>query len=336
MFGALLALGVMNTLGWHWYLGIATFPLFLVLFIFPFVPESARFYLMKGDHEKAKKVLQKVAWFNRKSCPEGKVVTVEEKEAKMINQEMPVSYNQERGVSFENQLPSLTVKSQEETPLLEEDEECDQETTSYSKSQLKVITCLRHLKEQIFEWQEMFTGGMWRTTVLLWILWFGCGWIYYGAVLLTTSIFQYNNHCFRENSSNETTECGDLPNKYYVRIFLTAVAELPGLIVTVIIIEVIGRKKTMALEFAITLVGFLLLFVCSTQAVTTFFLFLVRAFATGVFQAVYVYTPEVYATNIRARALGLHTSAARIGALLTPFNAQVSIWSAIMPLYTFV
>jgi hypothetical protein len=38
-----------------------------------------------------------------------------------------------------------------------------------------------------------------------------------------------------------------------------------GLIVTVIIIEVIGRKKTMALEFAITLVGFLLLFVCSTQ-----------------------------------------------------------------------
>jgi hypothetical protein len=96
---------------------------------------------MKGDHEKAKKVLQKVAWFNRKSCPEGKVVTVEEKEAKMINQEMPVSYNQERGVSFENQLPSLTVKSQEETPLLEEDEECDQETTSYSKSQLKVTIC---------------------------------------------------------------------------------------------------------------------------------------------------------------------------------------------------
>jgi MFS family permease len=35
MFGALLALGVMNSLGWHWYLGIATIPLFLVLFIFP-------------------------------------------------------------------------------------------------------------------------------------------------------------------------------------------------------------------------------------------------------------------------------------------------------------
>ena len=41
------------------------------------------------------------------------------------------------------------------------------------------------------------------------------------------------------------------------------------------------------------------------------------------FQAVYVYTPEVYATNIRATALGVHTAAARVGALLTPFNAQV-------------
>ena len=50
---------------------------------------------------------------------------------------------------------------------------------------------------------------------------------------------------------------------------------------------------------------------------------MIRAFATGVFQAVYVYTPEVYATNIRASALGVHSAAARIGALLTPFNAQV-------------
>ena len=60
-----------------------------------------------------------------------------------------------------------------------------------------------------------------------------------------------------------------------------------------------------------------------SREVTTFFLFMTRAFATGVFQAVYVYTPEVYPTSIRASALGLHTTAARIGALLTPFNAQV-------------
>ena len=35
MFGALLAFGVMNSIGWHWYLGLATIPLFVVLFLFP-------------------------------------------------------------------------------------------------------------------------------------------------------------------------------------------------------------------------------------------------------------------------------------------------------------
>ena len=44
---------------------------------------------------------------------------------------------------------------------------------------------------------------------------------------------------------------------------------------------------------------------------------------TGVFQAVYVYTPEVYPTKVRALALGFHTAAARLGAIITPYVAQV-------------
>jgi hypothetical protein len=39
----------------------------------------------------------------------------------------------------------------------------------------------------------------------------------------------------------------------------------PGLVVTIIMIEILGRKKTMALEFFGTMAGFLLLFVCSTS-----------------------------------------------------------------------
>ena len=59
------------------------------------------------------------------------------------------------------------------------------------------------------------------------------------------------------------------------------------------------------------------------RTVITFFLFLIRAFVTGVFQAVYVYTPEVYPTSVRAFALGFHTAAARVGAIVTPYMAQV-------------
>ena len=56
---------------------------------------------------------------------------------------------------------------------------------------------------------------------------------------------------------------------------------------------------------------------------TTFFLFGARGFATGVFQAVYVYTPEVYPTRTRGAAMGIHSAASKVGAIITPFVAQV-------------
>jgi MFS family permease len=313
MFGALLALGVMNSIGWHWYLGIATFPLFFVLFLFPFVPESARFYVMKKKPQRAKSVLKRVAWFNRRPMLQGDVVSVEQQER---NVEVSVSYSQEDGVGFRTSSVTTTV---EEIPLLQEEEEHEHE----SKKSLQALL-FQPMKKSVSMFLDMFTNGMWRTTLLLWILWIGCAWIYYGVVILTTSIFHGSNHCFSEtqNTSNDT-QCDELSNSSYLNIFWTSVAEVPGLVVTIIIIEVLGRKKTMALEFSLTMVGFLLLFICSTPIVTTLFLFITRAFATGVFQAVYVYTPEVYPTNIRASAMGFHTAAARVGALLTPFNAQV-------------
>lgn len=127
--------------------------------------------------------------------------------------------------------------------------------------------------------------------------------------------------------------------------YLTVPLLCVGIIFTLIIIELIGRKKTMALEFFGAAVFFSLILVCAGTWVspahthlvassnslpsigsgwTTFFLFGARGFVTGVFQAVYVYTPEVYPTRIRGVAMGVNTAAARVGAIITPFVAQVS------------
>ena len=62
-------------------------------------------------------------------------------------------------------------------------------------------------------------------------------------------------------------------------------------------------------------------------------LFIARGMSSAFFQAVYVYTPEVYPTNLRAVALGSGSAAARIGAMITPYVAQVllkkSLYSAV-------
>ena len=79
----------------------------------------------------------------------------------------------------------------------------------------------------------------------------------------------------------------------------------------------------MAIEFVLAAGGFLVLFICASKVVLTVFLFIIRAFVTGVLELAYVYTPEVYPTQSRALGLGLCSMAARVGGIVTPIVAQV-------------
>lgn len=58
-------------------------------------------------------------------------------------------------------------------------------------------------------------------------------------------------------------------------------------------------------------------------------LFFARGIIAGVFQAAYVYTPEVYPTSLRAVGVGACSAMARLGAMITPYVAQVLLKSSI-------
>lgn len=59
-------------------------------------------------------------------------------------------------------------------------------------------------------------------------------------------------------------------------------------------------------------------------------LFFARGIIAGVFQAAYVYTPEVYPTTLRAVGVGSCSAMARLGAMITPYVAQVLLKSSIL------
>ncbi|OXB62160.1 hypothetical protein ASZ78_015342 [Callipepla squamata] len=136
------------------------------------------------------------------------------------------------------------------------------------------------------------------SNVSYYIILFSNAFSYYGLVLLTTEFFQAGDICSISNRRKEvkakcSLTCEYLTEEDYTDLLWTTLSEFPGVLVTLWIIDRIGRKKTMALSFFIFSFCSLLLFLCVGRNVLTVLLFIARAFISGGFQAAYVYTPEV-------------------------------------------
>lgn len=61
----------------------------------------------------------------------------------------------------------------------------------------------------------------------------------------------------------------------------------------------------------------------------TIILFMARGVIAGLFQAAYVYTPEVYPTALRSVGVGGCSALARLGAMATPYVAQVLLQKSV-------
>uniref|UniRef100_A0A3Q3AF91 Synaptic vesicle 2-related protein-like n=1 Tax=Kryptolebias marmoratus TaxID=37003 RepID=A0A3Q3AF91_KRYMA len=165
--------------------------------------------------------------------------------------------------------------------------------------------------------KDLFTSQYWKTTLL-----FANAFCYYGIVLLTTELFQAGDSCGSQGAKIEPScdlECKYLTSDDYKDLLWTTLAEFP---------DYLGRKKSMAICFFMFSLFVLPLFACIGVALTVF-IFISRAFISGGYQVVFVYTPEVFPTETRALAMGTSSAVARIGALITPFVAQVMLRTSV-------
>ncbi|CAK9292284.1 unnamed protein product [Gordionus sp. m RMFG-2023] len=182
--------------------------------------------------------------------------------------------------------------------------------------------------------KDLFATDIRRTTFLLWIIWMVNAFSYYGIVLMTTELFESGDKCHGGSGKQLSQpscllDCHPLQRSDYVDLLWTTLAEFPGLFLTVFIIESLGRKITIAIEFFAFSIFVFLLNICSNRAMMTTFIFIARTVISAGFQATYVYTPEVYPTTIRALGIGTCSMMARVGAILTPFVAQVLLKTSV-------
>lgn len=138
--------------------------------------------------------------------------------------------------------------------------------------------------------------------------------VYYGFVLLTTEL-----------QSGGRDDCDgkevNLENKEFVRIFIDTSAELVGFLFALMLIDTIGRKMTMGIALICCGLSLLPLIVKDSDMVRTIFLFAGRASIGASFNVLFVYTPELFPTEVRAFGLGISNALSRCGGLLAPVLA---------------
>ncbi|KAM9841674.1 synaptic vesicle 2-related protein [Aulostomus maculatus] len=181
--------------------------------------------------------------------------------------------------------------------------------------------------------KDLFTRQYCRTTLLLWFIWFANAFSYYGVILLTTELFQSGDSCGVTQGAKTdpscSLECKFLTSADYKDLLWTTLAEFPGLLILVLAIDRLGRKKSMALCFFMFSICILPLYACIGRIALTISIFIGRAFISGGYQVAFVYTPEVFPTETRALGMGTSSGMARLGALITPFVAQVLLKTSV-------
>jgi hypothetical protein len=151
-------------------------------------------------------------------------------------------------------------------------------------------------------------------------MWITVAMSYYGLILINTSLMTIDK-------KNSTTQCKMLSTDDYKSLMLTTVGEMIGIPFLVVLLAYVGRCRISFINFFSAAICFSCFFLVHSSNfwLINLITFMARMFISAEFSLLYLYTMEVYPTVIRAMALGCASSVGRIGAMVTPYLAQVLI-----------
>lgn len=163
----------------------------------------------------------------------------------------------------------------------------------------------------------LFSSRLAKITLLLWVVYFGNAFAYYGIILLTSEISSGQSECGASSLNSKISDDASL----YRDVFITSFAELPGLLLSAIIVDYLGRKRSMALMYLFSFIFLLPLLKPQREFLTTGLLFGARMCLIGTFTVAGIYCPEIYPTALRTTGYGVASAVGRIGGMICPLVA---------------
>jgi putative MFS transporter len=150
----------------------------------------------------------------------------------------------------------------------------------------------------------IWSGTLFRRTLLLSLVWFGLSLGYYGIFTWLPSIFVNRGFDFVRS---------------YSYLVLLAVAQIPGYVLAAYLVDRLGRKPTLALFLISSAVCSYLFAIANTPQLIVAGGMVLSFSLLGAWGALYAYTPELYPTDIRATGMGWASAMARAAGVLAPF-----------------
>jgi MFS transporter, putative metabolite:H+ symporter len=151
---------------------------------------------------------------------------------------------------------------------------------------------------------ELWSARFARRTAMLWILWFGIVFSYYGVFVWLPTLL---------------VDRGLSTVRSFEYVLITTLAQIPGYFSAAWLVERWGRKPTVAVYLLGSAGAALALGQAGDDPTLLVWSCLLSFFNLGAWGVVYTYTPEQYPTDIRGFGAGSAAAFGRLGGIIAPY-----------------
>ena len=172
---------------------------------------------------------------------------------------------------------------------------------------------------------QLWSSGLAKRTIMLWLIWFGIVYSYYGIFTWLPSLLEQHGFSIVKSS------------KYTLILIL---AQLPGYMAAAWLIEKLGRKATLSGFIAACAICAYFFGQASSDGLIILWGCLLSFFNLGAWGVLYSYTPEQYPANIRAFGSGWASAIGRVGGIVAPMvvtqmmTAGANAFSSVFIMFT--
>lgn len=150
---------------------------------------------------------------------------------------------------------------------------------------------------------QLWSGRLARRSLMLWLIWFGIVYSYYGIFTWLPSLLVKQGYSIVQS---------------FEYVLMMILAQLPGYIAAAWLVEKLGRKITLAGFIAMCAVSAYFFGQANSVNAIMFWGCLMSFFNLGAWGVLYTYTPELYPANIRAFGSGWASAIGRLGGIVAP------------------